>query len=37
MVIETAKVLAQVKNVDINDLEKILMQNVKNLYPKIQF
>ena len=37
MVVETAKVLAQIKNVDINDLEKILMQNVKNLYPKIQF
>ena len=37
MVLETAKVLAQIKNIELQDLEKILMQNVKNLYPKIQF
>ena len=37
MVVETAKVLAQIKNIELQDLEKILMQNVKNLYPKIQF
>ena len=37
MVVETAKVLAQLKNIELQDLEKILMQNVKNLYPKIQF
>ena len=37
MVVDTARVLAQVKNVDINDLEKILMDNVKKLYPKIEF
>ncbi len=36
MVVETARVLAQIKNIDLTDLEKILMQNVKNLYPKIQ-
>ncbi len=36
MVVETARVLAQIKNIDINDLEQILMQNVKNLYPKIK-
>ena len=37
MVIETARVLSQIKNIDINDLEKILMDNVKKLYPKIEF
>ena len=37
MVVETARVLAQIKNVDLNDLEKILMENVKRLYPKIRF
>ena len=37
MVVETARVLAQIKNVDLNDLEKVLMENVKRLYPKIQF
>ena len=37
MVVDTARVLAQLKNVDINDLEKILMDNVKKLYPKIEF
>ena len=35
MVIETARVLAQIKDIDINELEQILMQNVKRLYPKI--
>ena len=35
MVIETAKVLAQIKNIDICEMEQILMQNVKQLYPKI--
>ncbi|MBP3545072.1 MAG: TatD family hydrolase [Alphaproteobacteria bacterium] len=37
MVVDTARVLAQIKNIDINDLEKILMDNVKKLYPKIEF
>lgn len=37
MVVETARVLAQIKNVDLNDLEKVLIENVKRLYPKIQF
>lgn len=37
MVVETARMLAQIKNVDLNDLEKVLMENVKRLYPKIQF
>lgn len=35
MVIETARVLAQIKGIDIDQLEQILMQNVKQLYPKI--
>ena len=37
MVVETARVLAQIKNIDLYDLEKVLMENVKRLYPKIQF
>ena len=37
MVVETARVLAQIKNIDLHDLEKVLMENVKRLYPKIQF
>ncbi len=36
MVIETAHVLAQIKNLQMDDLETILMQNVKQLYPKIK-
>jgi len=35
MVIETAKVLAQIKNLQIEDLENILFENTKQLYPKI--
>ncbi len=37
MVIETARVLAQVHGIEIEKLEQILMKNVKTLYPKIQF
>ncbi|MBO4625720.1 MAG: TatD family hydrolase [Alphaproteobacteria bacterium] len=36
MVIETAKVLAQIKNLQIDELETILEQNVLKLYPKIK-
>lgn len=35
-VIETAKVLAQIKNLDLSDLENILLDNTKKLYPKIK-
>ncbi len=34
-VVETAKVLAQIKNLQIDDLEKILCENTNNLYPKM--
>ena len=34
MVIETAKVLAQIKNLQIDELETILFENTKRLYPK---
>ena len=34
-VVETAKVLAEVKNVPLTRLEDILKQNTKHLYPKI--
>ena len=34
-VIETAKVLAQIKNIKLNELEDILLKNTKKLYPKI--
>lgn len=34
MVIETAKVLAQIKNLQLSELEFILMNNTKRLYPK---
>ena len=34
MVIETAKVLAQIKNLQIEDLETILFENTQRLYPK---
>ncbi|MBP3398103.1 MAG: TatD family hydrolase [Alphaproteobacteria bacterium] len=37
MVIETARVLANIKNLQIDVLESILMENVKQLYPKISF
>ena len=36
MVVETAKVLAQIKNLQIEDLENILFKNTKQLYPKIK-
>ena len=36
MVIETAKVLSQIKNIELNKLESILLQNTKTLYPKIE-
>ena len=35
MVVETAKVLAQIKNLQLNDLAIILTENTKKLYPKI--
>ena len=35
-VIETAKVLAQIKNIELNELEDILLTNTKKLYPKIE-
>ena len=35
MVIETARVLASIKNLPVDKLELILMENVKKLYPKI--
>ena len=35
MVVETAKVLAQIKNLQIEELEKILLKNTKKLYPKM--
>ena len=34
-VIETAKVLAQIKKLQIEDLENILLENTKKLYPKM--
>lgn len=36
MVIETARVLAQIKNLQIEDLENILLENTKKLYPRIK-
>ena len=36
MVVETARVLANIKNLQIDDLESILMENVQKLYPKIK-
>lgn len=33
-VVETAKVLAQIKNLQIDELESILFENTKRLYPK---
>jgi len=35
-VIETARVLAQIKNLQIDELENILFENTKKLYPKIK-
>ena len=35
MVIETAKVLAQIKNINSTELESVLLENTKALYPKI--
>ena len=34
MVIETAKVLAQIKNLQMDELESILLENTQRLYPK---
>lgn len=34
-VIETAKMLAQIKNLQIDELEKILFENTKKLYPRM--
>ena len=34
-VIETAKVLAQIKNISMDELKKILFENTQRLYPKI--
>ena len=36
MVVETARVLAQIKAVPLGELEMTLMENVKKLYPKIE-
>ncbi len=36
MVVETARVLADIKNLQMDELESILMQNVQTLYPKIK-
>lgn len=36
MVVETARVLAQIKNLQIDELESILEQNTLKLYPKIK-
>lgn len=36
MVVETAKVLAQIKNIELNELVSVLLQNTKTLYPKIE-
>ena len=35
-IIETARVLAQIKNLSMGELEKILFKNTKRLYPKIE-
>lgn len=35
MVIETARVLAQIKSLQLDELESILVENTKRLYPKI--
>ena len=35
-IIETARVLAQIKNLQIEELEKILFENTKKLYPKMK-
>lgn len=36
MVIETARVLAQIKNTDLDTLQTTLMKNVQELYPRIK-
>jgi TatD DNase family protein len=36
MVVETARVLAQIKNLQLDELESILFENTKRLYPKIK-
>ena len=36
MVVETARILAQIKNLQIDELEKILSKNTEKLYPKIK-
>jgi len=35
-VVETAKVLSQIKNIELNELENILFENTKKLYTKIK-
>ena len=35
MIVETAKVLASIKNIELSDLETILTNNTKKLYPKL--
>ena len=37
MVVETARVLAEIKGVSMDELSEQLAKNVKNLYPKIEF
>lgn len=37
MVVQTARVLADIKGIALEELEDILMQNVKVLYPKIKY
>ena len=36
MVVETAQVLAQVKGIELDKLEDVLVENVKRLYPRIE-
>ena len=36
MVMETARVLAEIKNLQMDELETILESNTLNLYPKIK-
>ena len=35
MITETAKILANIKNIELSDLETILINNTKKLYPKL--
>ena len=36
MIVETARILAQIKGVPLGELERVLEENVKRLYPKIE-